>query len=91
MLSHTCNNIHCTLHPATLELNNIPSDSDYFNVTSEGLCMYCNAIKHHEGYGHIKIEYNNVCGCGVPIIVDFEMCWDCNHDINGCDMCHPNH
>jgi len=78
-----CNNDTCS---ANHNDGKVPT-----TLHSNGLCTYCNSIKRHEGYGHVKINYINVCGCGQPIPVREHMCWDCHHDVDGCDMCHPNH
>ena len=72
-----CNNKNCKLKTVTFTLSN-------------GLCNTCNALRHHEGYGHIKIEYINHCkgGCNEPINVNHDMCWSCKHDYLGeCEDC----
>ena len=90
MLNYTCNNLHCSIHPDGKAPKAYDSNIIPFQIASNGLCMYSNSVKRHESYGHIKIEYINVCGsCETPISVSEELCWDCNHDINGCDTCHP--
>ena len=37
----------------------------------------------------VDVLGTNRGSCETPISVSEELCWDCNHDINGCDTCHP--